>query len=79
MAAEATKTRLPLHKKIPVQKGHDTEQPLRIGERQESTEVQAGPTGIRKLRLKNTIPPIPPSILRVFCLHEIYINIYIYS
>lgn len=46
MAAETPETSVPLHKEIPVKTGFDIEQPLRVGERQESQEVQARPTRI---------------------------------
>lgn len=39
MATKASETCVPLYKKISVEKGHDIEQPLRIGERQESSEI----------------------------------------
>lgn len=62
VAAETTEAGVPLHKKVPVQKGHDTEQPLRVGERQEPEEVQARPTGIRELRLGRRRGPSSQSV-----------------
>jgi len=46
MAAEASKIGLPLYKKIPVQAGLDTEQPLWVGECEKPAKVQTRPARV---------------------------------